>query len=330
MSACFVGFDLSGFWKDSDYARQEYVEPAPTAEMIASIEAELGYRLPASYIALMRTQNGGIPVNTCHPTAEPTSWADDHVAISGFQGIGRSQTFSLCGALGSLFHIEEWGYPPIGVYFGDCPSAGHDLLALDYRACGPEGEPQVVHVDQEDDYRITFVARTFEDFVRGLRHDSAYGDAPDGARQQALERVLTAPFSRLLAQLCAAHTDPAMPRIVRQLAAAIVADQDTFILQDDARSHLMYDVQMMLYSHSRTVKSLDAYIQAYPSMLTVTLGNEFGTGGWGPDFARSQAPFIRDWWQARVAAGQFVQTAQGWRLTPAYEAELARQLAPYG
>ena len=56
----------------------------------------------------------------------------------------------------------------------DCPSAGHDLVMLDYRACGPQGEPAVVHIDQEDDYRITPLAPTFEAFVRGLQPGSAF------------------------------------------------------------------------------------------------------------------------------------------------------------
>lgn len=64
--------------------------------------------------------------------------------------------------------IEEWEYPDIGVYFGECPSAGHDMICLDYRKCGKNGEPQVVHVDQEYDYKITFLAENFEQFVRGL------------------------------------------------------------------------------------------------------------------------------------------------------------------
>lgn len=164
----FEGFDFTNFWKDSTYALKEYVSASPSDELIASIEQELGYKLPASYIWLMKQHNGGIPVNMCFPTHKRTSWADDHVAIDGFFSIGRAKTYSLCGEMGSQFMIDEWGYPAIGVAICDCPSAGHDMIFLDYRACGPFGEPKVVHVDQEWDYEITPLADSFEDFIRGL------------------------------------------------------------------------------------------------------------------------------------------------------------------
>jgi hypothetical protein len=64
--------------------------------------------------------------------------------------------------------IDEWGYPPIGIYFADCPSGGHDMLCLDYSQCGPEGEPRVVHVDQEREYKLTALADSFAQFIWGL------------------------------------------------------------------------------------------------------------------------------------------------------------------
>ena len=42
------------------------------------------------------------------------------------------------------------------------------MIALDYRFCGPEGEPAVVHVAQEDWFAITFIAKDFETFINGL------------------------------------------------------------------------------------------------------------------------------------------------------------------
>lgn len=175
----FEGFGLAGFWEGSDYARKEYVLPAPTDISIAAVEKKLGYKLPGSYIELMRHQNGGLPEKTAFPTAEPTSWAEDHVAIHGILGVGDSKAYSLCGGLGSQFMIDEWGYPPIGIYFGNCPSAGHDMICLDYRKCGRSGEPQVVHVDQDVDYKITFLSEDFECFVKGLVDDDQFSATED-------------------------------------------------------------------------------------------------------------------------------------------------------
>lgn len=175
----FEGFDLTNFWDDNWYALKEYVSDPPSDELIASVEEELGYKLPAAYIWLMKQHNGGIPVNTCYPCDEPTCWAEDHVAITGIFGIGREKSCSLCGELGSQFMIDEWEYPAIGVAICDCPSAGHDMIFLDYRDCGPQREPAVVHVDQENDYKITHLADSFEEFIRGLEHESLYDPDED-------------------------------------------------------------------------------------------------------------------------------------------------------
>ena len=174
MAVVFEDFDVSAFWEDSDYAREEYVGAALTPSMVGEVEGLLGVSLPASYLELMRTQNGGMPRLTCHAVPEPTSWAPDHVAITGIFGVDSRKPCSLCGEAGAELWFEEWGYPRIGVYFADCPSAGHDMLCLDYRACGPTGEPTVVHVDQEDGYRVTAVAPTFESFIRGLATEEAF------------------------------------------------------------------------------------------------------------------------------------------------------------
>ncbi|BFT72680.1 hypothetical protein PAENIP36_41220 [Paenibacillus sp. P36] len=170
----FENFNLTDFWKKSEYALKAYVEDYPSDELIKSIEKELNYKLPTSYVSLMKVQNGGIPKNTCFPTTSPTSWAEDHIAITGIMGIGRTKSYSLCGNLGSQFMIDDWQYPAIGIVICDCPSAGHDVIMLDYRKCGKDGEPEVVHVDQECDYHITFLAKDFETFIMGLVNDEEF------------------------------------------------------------------------------------------------------------------------------------------------------------
>ncbi|MDE5733911.1 MAG: SMI1/KNR4 family protein, partial [Duncaniella sp.] len=128
---------------------------------------ELGYKLPASYIELIKQQNGGIPVNNIYsPVGNNCA-----KAITGIFGIDRNKPCSVCGEVGSQFMIDEWGYPAIGVAICDCPSAGHDMVFLDYRECGPTGEPKVVHIDQESNFKTTLLAENFELFIRGLKKD---------------------------------------------------------------------------------------------------------------------------------------------------------------
>lgn len=147
-----------------------------TGEAVLSVEQELRYRLPGADVDLLRHQGGGMPRNGAHRTRESTSRAEDHVAIAGIFGVDRNRTYSLCEDLGGRFKQREWGYPPVGACFADCTFAGHDILCLDYRECGPVGESQVVHVALEHENRITVVARTFEAFIRGLEEESLEPD----------------------------------------------------------------------------------------------------------------------------------------------------------
>nr|WP_255639123.1 SMI1/KNR4 family protein [Deinococcus betulae] len=293
-----------------DYQQKNYISPPFTPDLLASIEAELGHRLPASFVTLMRSQNGGIPERTAFPTGQATSRAEDHIAISGLFGIGRDKPYSLCGPLGSLFMMEEWDYPAIGVYIADCPSAGHDMVALDYRACGPQGEPAVVHVDQEAAYHITPLAPDFATFIAGLQDEARFEDDPEDSEAEDLTRVRTGAFSPELQALLAAFPDPALPERLRALAAVIVQDKGFFALHADPHSQLMYDLLFLLYSHSHVVRDEQRYLEeAYPPLIALADSRGVATGGYAPGF-------LEDWLREAKAQGRVVTTAQGLQFTP--------------
>lgn len=174
MTQVFQDFDLSTVWQPDGWADENYKEAPFTLEILAVVEEKLGYKLPQSFIAWMTAQNGGIFRNTCFPVTQENSWACDHVQISEVLGIGFEKEDSLCGEMGQTLWLEEWEYPPIGVYFANDPSAGHAMFALDYRECGKEGEPRVVFVEQERDYEIIELAPDFETFIRGLKHEDEF------------------------------------------------------------------------------------------------------------------------------------------------------------
>ncbi len=159
------------FWKNkSKYEEETYVSKPFTEEDVMSLEKDLGYIIPSSYKDLMKTQNGGVPHATVF-TQEEGSAAGETLYVNALFGIGNEKDYSLGGVLGSKHMITEWGYPDIGIYFADTPSAGHDMFVLDYRKNGRDGEPEVAHVDQEREYAITLLAKDFKTFIEGLTVD---------------------------------------------------------------------------------------------------------------------------------------------------------------
>ena len=156
-------FDWTGFWNDVDYGFESYIGKPVTDKEIQDAEAELGYTLPAAYIELLKHHNGGVLNKNCFINNE-----GDCVYVTGIYGIDRDKENSIFGKFGNEFWISKWEYPPIGVVIADTISGGHDMIFLDYRECGPTGEPKVVRVDQEGDYSITLLADNFGDFIKQL------------------------------------------------------------------------------------------------------------------------------------------------------------------
>ncbi|WP_306353909.1 SMI1/KNR4 family protein [Flavobacterium sp. '19STA2R22 D10 B1'] len=320
MSTYFKDFDFSEFWDDNSYALNEYLEEAPTDEMIASIEKELGYKLPASYIELMKMHNGGIPVSTSFPTEESTSWAEDHIAICGISGIGKTKTYSLGGVHGSRFWIEQWEYPDYGVYICDCPSAGHDMILLDYRKYGKNGEPQVVHVDQENDYKITFLAENFEAFIRGLIPEDDF-DTADEDYELAQQIVLYSSFTPLVESLCEQYTEhPKMERIIRNLCSEILIKKGYFALYSDKRSVLLYDLHFLLYTNMYPIPKIEDYLEIqnriYDSAPIVS--GEF----FAPEFSQA-------WFNKRIEKKQIIPTENSFAFTEEFKLKVLKKIKPF-
>lgn len=317
----FKDFDFTDFWNDSDYALQEYVEDYPSDDLINSIEQELGYKLPASYIELMKLHNGGIPKNCCYPTSERTSWAEDHVALTGIMGIGRTKTYSLCGSFGSQFMITEWGYPDKGIFICDCPSAGHDMIMLDYSNCGKDGEPEVVHIDQEFDYRKTFLAKDFETFIRGLVNEEVYNNSEQDLAH-TLKTLESGRFSDILQVYFQKDKMVDFDKVLRNLFTKLTKEKGCFALHADSLSYLAYDIQFYLLSINNKISSKEAFIKEYPKMIAFG-NNEISTGGYAPSF-------VEDWFNQRFKSKEITKGLfSGYKLTNNYKRELFEQIKQY-
>jgi hypothetical protein len=136
---------METFWDDS---KEYFTGPPLTEEMIRSAESTLGYKLPDSYVRILRVRNGGAPLRCCLPTVEPTSWAKDHIRVSGIRGIGGKWGIH-SDALGSFRMIQEWGYPNIGVVVGECPRPATTPSCSTTRSAERVVSLGVIHVETD-------------------------------------------------------------------------------------------------------------------------------------------------------------------------------------
>ena len=166
-------FDFTDFWNGEAY------ESSLIDEEIVLVEKELGYKLPKSYIEMMKLHNGGMLKKNNFPVEEEiwplTDEEYPNLSLYEFFSIGHGKNV-LCGEMGQKLWREEWGYPDYGVYIIDMSSSGHNLIMLDYRKCGKEGEPELALVQEVNDYKVTFLADDFETFVHGLITDPFYDE----------------------------------------------------------------------------------------------------------------------------------------------------------
>ncbi|NOR99681.1 SMI1/KNR4 family protein [Mycobacteroides abscessus] len=147
---------------------EHYVQSPLTDELLAAAEQELGVRLPAAYVSLLRVQNGGY-LRVGFPEDR-----DYNVTHDIIRGIGTEYPHL---AKEAWWHDEEDFEPiPAGAQWlipfdGD----GHWDLCLDYRqsptdATGLRTDPGVVVIDTEkpDPDIESFVADSFDAYLTQL------------------------------------------------------------------------------------------------------------------------------------------------------------------
>lgn len=143
-----------------DYAG--FTGPDITEELVVEAERDLGHKLPASYIDLLRIRNDGAPTSSYFRTSFPTAWAPDHFKISAICGIGGTS-----GIQKSEYMIKEWDYPNIGIVICCLQEGAYATVMLDYRR--GLAEPEVAYIDE--DRVIWVIAPTFADFIGRLEID---------------------------------------------------------------------------------------------------------------------------------------------------------------
>lgn len=132
----------------------EFDGPQVTDDLITSAERCLGFRLPESYISLLRQKNGGVMVG-CHvKVAETTFYGGSTLPIFGIMGIGGEWSVDTVPELPDgnpeanfpigISKLKSLGYSGRGFVFSRC---GHSVYVMDYSSVANRSEPQIIYVD---------------------------------------------------------------------------------------------------------------------------------------------------------------------------------------
>jgi hypothetical protein len=178
------------FWQVP--AALDLVQPALTDQAVSAAEAQLGVKLPAAYLELLRKQNGGPLRATWPATYSRVLW-----------GIGPQAPSITCDqARFRPRHREPRHWAPAGSellipFDGD----GDWFLCFDYRKLGAREEPAVTLLDCECEFEEP-LAETFLTFLAGLVDQVAtsqriYGEVTAEGVARALAQQLGAPAPRL-------------------------------------------------------------------------------------------------------------------------------------
>ncbi|MBU2663612.1 SMI1/KNR4 family protein [Actinoplanes bogorensis] len=157
------------FWHD-DNKRGALAPLTPAA--LADAERKLGLKLPADLLTLLEHQNGGVVAEAWDACPAPAnSWSSDHVPFDHLMGVGPAGGDRLT-LLDTEYLVGEWDLPsPVVLLSGD----GHYWIALDYRECGPTGEPAVVWLDSDDESEFR-IAPDFRAFLEHLTPSEGFAD----------------------------------------------------------------------------------------------------------------------------------------------------------
>ena len=128
-------------------------------EMVKKTEEQLGFKLPESYIYLMKKHNGGLLQKNYLAMKNTDGFWD----LEGIYGIGDKN-----------YSINHQNKDKEANLISICSSnSGHSNIYLDYNECGPQGEPRVISIDNElsmEDLneKPYVLAKNFEDFISRL------------------------------------------------------------------------------------------------------------------------------------------------------------------
>ncbi len=142
------------------WEKDDLYKPQPVSDAVIQMaQAKLKVTLPASYIELLKQQNGGRFIHNAYPAPQHEQFDEPFIEVEYIDGIDEDSSI-----LESEELCEEWEMPKgLVLFHGD----GHTWLAFDYRHTS--ANPPIVYVDNHEETSQVFeIAKSFDEFLENL------------------------------------------------------------------------------------------------------------------------------------------------------------------
>lgn len=288
----FDELDLKAFWDPKGPFAKEYTGGSFTADDVHEIEKKLGCHLPNSYLALMMTQNGGVPLHRAVPYEPDDEDYPEFLEIQGF--------YPLQSLVEAQPQARSW-YPQNGLRFASAAQNAEDGFFFDFDTLDKFGEPAIVYASLALKESLP-IADNLDEFIGGLVPRATYDVKTE--LTALIDRAENAPLTPELFKLVQAAKDGALinmalrkklariPRRTRELALDGSADSDEFL-----------DLILWAYTRTHPVMKLEDFVNSLPALINRE--RFMGVASFALDKAQA-------WADKRLAAGMVEVGANGY------------------
>ncbi|GAF65578.1 hypothetical protein BTS2_2476 [Bacillus sp. TS-2] len=252
---------MHNIWKNELLDKYE-LEPL-TDGVIAFAEAQLGVKLPLSFIELLQIQNGGYLQANRYPYVDDEEMDEEeeeenpHLILEHIYGISTNEDE---GLLQTKYLVNEWGLPKnIVIIHQD----GHRFIALDYRTV--KNNPPVILIDEDIDV-VDQLAVDFSELLQNL-----YSEGDESSEEERED------YNQLFYLYGQEPRDYSYNEAERIFKGKSIGDVEMalhyFFHKDDNTEWLLFQLNELL--HSRVSFVPEATIELfYDYLKTINFQNE--------------------------------------------------------
>lgn len=255
--AFFNGIDLKAFWDPKGQFAEQYTGKAFTTDDVHLLEQALQCHLPNSYLVLLMSQNGGVPLRRAYPLeGVDEDEQDPFFEIQGF--------YPLEALRDAQPKAADW-YPKNGLRFASSALNAEDGFFFDFDELDSYGQPAIVYASKAL-HKTVYLEPCLDSFLGALVPRGTY-DVKTNVTV-LIDRALNAPLTPELFKLVQAAKDGALINLaLRRKLSRIPRRTRELVLDDSEDARDFLSLLLWVYTRTHPVMKLEDFVSMLPSLM---------------------------------------------------------------